>query len=59
MKLPVKLILNLLSENLLRLRKFELIGIELIFSFFLFFVGLKEFRSDEIKPDSLQNRSYT
>ena len=42
MKLPVKLILNLLSENLLRLRKFELIGIELIFSFFLFFSGLKE-----------------
>ena len=59
MKLPVKLILNLLSENLLRLRKFELIGIELIFSFFLFFAGLKEFSSDEIKPDSLQNRSYT
>ena len=59
MKLPVKLILNLLSENLLRLRKFELIGIELIFSFFLFFAGLKELRSDEIKPDSLQNRSYT
>ena len=55
MKLPVKLILNLLSENLLRLRKFELIGLALIFSFFLFFSGLNEFRSDEINPDSLQN----
>ena len=38
MKLPEKFILNLLFENLLRLRKFELIGIELIFSFFLFFL---------------------
>ena len=57
MKLLEKLILNLLSENLLRLRKFELIGLALIFYFFIFFSGLKELRSDEINPDSLQKRS--
>jgi len=37
----------------------ELFGLALIFSFFLFFSGLNEFRSDEINPDSLQNLSYT